>query len=146
MDEACTETPTVNSLLLAERVYRDGETNQWIIAGVFDRLAVQKLPFTPHRIDVFFQITNVIRHADLHLRVEHAETGDVVTEFGGPLRTPSPLNVVSHKVEFRGLTFLREGKYWVQLLSREELLTQAPLYIMVEKEPHHERNADEADE
>ena len=32
------ETPTVNSLLVADRVYRDIETKKWVISGVFNTI------------------------------------------------------------------------------------------------------------
>lgn len=125
------EPPTVNSLLIAERVFRDRESNEWIIAGVFNSIQVPKVPYLHPQLDVFFQLTNVGQNVDLQFRVEHADSGDVVVEFGGPVTSANPLHVVEQRVALRRLRLKREGKYWVQLLSREEILTQAPLHIIV---------------
>lgn len=129
-----TEPPTVNSLLIAERVFRDQYTQEWVIAGVFDSLMFDRLPAVHQRFDVFFQITNVSKAVDLHLRVEHADSGEVMAAVGGPLTTSDPLRVVEQQVVMRGASFTEEGKYWIQLLSREEILAQAPLYVILRTE------------
>lgn len=143
MNEATPEAPTVNSLLIAERVFRDQYTNEWVIAGVFDHLRVDRLPALHDRFDVFFQITNVSKAVDLHLRIEHADSGDVMATLGGPLTESNPLRVVEHQVVFRRACFTREGKYWIQLLSREEILAQAPLHVVVSTENSDGNGADE---
>jgi hypothetical protein len=134
VNELASEPPAVNSLLIAERVFRDAKTGQWVIAGVFNQMSVPALPFSADRFDVFFQITNVGRGVDLQLRIEHADSGDVVTSIGGAMTAPDPLRVVEQHVIFRNAPFARRGKYWVQLLSEEEILTQAPLHIAVTEE------------
>lgn len=130
------ESPSANALLIAERVFRDRDTGEWIIAGVFNQLHVRQLPQRHPRLDVFFQITNVSRPVDLRLRVEHAE-GDVLLDFGGPIKANSPLYVHEQKVTLDGLVFHKQGKHWIQLLSNEEILTQAPLHVIL-----HEEGAD----
>ncbi len=137
------EPPTVNSLLIAERVFRDAETGEWIIAGVFNELTVNRLPAVCERIEVFFQMTNVGRNVDLHLRIEHADSGEVIVDVGGPITAADRLRVVENRVVFRGAPFAKEGKYWVQLLSREEILTQAPLHVRLVQETTHARNEDQ---
>lgn len=127
------EPPTVNSLLIAERVYQDSQTGQWVIAGVFNRITVERLPTTHARFDVFFQITNVRKTVDLRLRVEHGD-GTVVVDIGGPMAAANPLQVVEQRVVLQQVPFSRAGKYWVQLLSHEEILTQAPLDVTVMQE------------
>lgn len=128
------EPPTVNSLLIAERVFRDRESGEWIIAGVFNAIHTQQLPAEyPRKIEVFFQITNIGRDVDLHLRIEHSD-GDVLLDVGGPITADNPLRVVERRVVLDGVKFPKPGKYWVQLLSREEILTQAPLHIIVVRE------------
>ena len=123
------QTPTVNSLIFADRVYRDMETKKWIIAGVFNTIGFGAFPGRYDWLEVFFQITNVSQPVDLHFRIEHAGTGEAMVDFGGPIGSPSPLNVVEQKVVLRGLKFPEPGKYWVQLVSNEEILSQTPLYV-----------------
>ncbi len=125
------ETPTVNSLIVADRVYRDIESRKWVISGVFNTLGCKSFPGTYDWMEVFFQLTNVSKPVDLRFRIESAESGDSIIEFGGPIGSPSPLNVVEQKVVLRGVEFPEPGKYWVQLVSNEEILSQTPLYVRI---------------
>ncbi|MCC6680876.1 MAG: hypothetical protein IT445_08230 [Phycisphaeraceae bacterium] len=136
------ETSTVNSLLIAERVFRDDVTGEWIIAGVFNELHVNQIPAACDRIDVFFQLTNVGRKVDLHLRIEHADTGDVIGNLGGPITASDPLRVVEQRVALRNVPFAKEGKYWIQLLSHEEILTQAPLHVTLMRDDANDSDKD----
>lgn len=137
------EPPSVTSLLIAERVFRDRETGEWIIAGVFNTIHVGELPTVHPRLEAFFQLTNVRKNVDLHFRVEHA-SGTVVLEFGGAVTASTPLQVVENRVVLKNVPFNRAGRHWVQLLSREEILTQAPLFINLEsEEPTHGKREDQ---
>ena len=133
MEHGDSEPPVVNSLLIADRVYRDRDSGKWIIAGVFSGLKTRALPGRLDQLNIFFQLTNARRSFDLWLRVEHAESGEVMFEMGGPMHVSpaDPLRVIEHLVRLQDVLFRREGKYWIQLLSGEEILTQAPLYVQV---------------
>jgi len=133
MEVEALEPPVVNSLLIADRVYRDVDSGKWVIAGVFNRLKTPALPARLDQLNVFFQLTNATRSFDLWLRIEHAESGEVMFEMGGLMQVSpaDPLRVIEHLVRLQDVLFRREGKYWIQLLSGEEILTQAPLYVQV---------------
>ena len=133
MEVEALEPPVVNSLLIADRVYRDVDSGKWVIAGVFNRLKTPALPARLDQLNVFFQLTNATRSFDLWLRSEHAESGEVMFEMGGLMQVSpaDPLRVIEHLVRLQDVLFRREGKYWIQLLSGEEILTQAPLYVQV---------------
>jgi hypothetical protein len=134
------ETPTVNSLLLADHVYRDQHSGKWIVAGVFNTVRAEAYPCHHDRLDIFFQLTNVKDAVDLHLRIEHAETGDVLLDLGGPITAPNPLDVIEQTISVRALPISKPGKYWVQLVSDEEILTQAPLHAkLIRSESDQER-------
>lgn len=132
VDEAL-EPPVVNSLLIADRVYRDRDSGKWVIAGVFSGLKTRLLPARLDQLNVFFQLTNAGRSFDLRLRIEHAESGEVMFEMGGPMQVSpaDPLRVIEHLVRLTDVLFRREGKYWIQLLSGEEILAQAPLSVQI---------------
>lgn len=132
VDEAL-EPPVVNSLLIADRVYRDRDSGKWVIAGVFSGLKTRLLPARLDQLNVFFQLTNAGRSLDLRLRIEHAESGEVMFEMGGPMHVSpaDPLRVIEHLVRLTDVLFRREGKYWIQLLSGEEILAQAPLSVQI---------------
>lgn len=123
------EKPIPIALLVADDVYQDIFTNKWVIAGVFSQIIVSKLPATRDQFVVFWQVTGVHEAVDLRLRIEHCETGDPVFEGGGPISAESPLGVISVPIHFRKMEFQKQGKYWVQLLSEEEILIQSPLYV-----------------
>ena len=129
------ETPTVNSLIFADRVFRDIESKKWIIAGVFNTIGFREYPAVYDWIEVFFQVTNLPQRVDLRFRIEAAETGETLLEFGGPIGSPSPLSVVEQKVVLRGVKFPKPGKYWLQLVSDEAILCQAPLYAKIAEPP-----------
>lgn len=89
-----------------------------------------KAPIFHEHMAVFLQVTNVSKPVDLRLRIENADNGDVLLEFGGPITANSPLEVIERAIQLRGIKFPVFGKYWIQLLSREEILIQAPLYVL----------------
>jgi len=142
---ASIETPSVNSLILADHVYRDGESGKWVIAGTFNNIFTNTLPIQYPLMDVFFQITNVHQPVDLHLRIEQADSGRVVLDVGGPISSPSKLDVVEKKVSLMGFPLEQAGKYWVQLLSNEEILTQAPLQVIMKGTDSQGENGHVAD-
>lgn len=133
MPHPVSEPPVVNSLLLADRVYRDRESGKWVIAGVFSGLTAPSLPTRLDEINVFFQLTNAPKSFDLHLRVEHAESGELMFDYGGPMNTTraDPLKLIEHHVRLMGVVFRSAGKYWIQLVSDEEILAQAPLEVQI---------------
>lgn len=133
MEDEALEPPVVNSLLIADRVYRDRDSGKWVIAGVFSGLKTRLLPTRLDQLNVFFQLTNAGRSFDLRLRIEHAESGEVMFEMGGPMHVSpaDPLRVIEHLVRLTDVLFRREGKYWIQLLSGEEILAQAPLSVQI---------------
>jgi hypothetical protein len=129
------EPPVCNSLLLAEHVYRDGLTGKWVIAGVFNRIALRDFPGRMGPFVVFFQITNLARQVDLRLRIERAATQESIFEYGGPIRINDPLAVFEHALNINGAVFPEPGKYWIQLRSGEEILTQVPIDIALAQRP-----------
>jgi hypothetical protein len=123
------QTPTANSLLIADRVYRDAESRKWVISGVFNTLGFRAFPGVHDWMEVFFQLTNVSREVDLRFRVENTNDGSLLVELKGQIGSPSPLNVLEQKIVMRGLRFPGPGKYWVQLVSDEAIVAQTPLYV-----------------
>ena len=82
-------------------------------------------------MSVFFQVTNISAPVDLRLRVEHSDGDTTVLDVGGPMKSTTPLEVISSKILLRNVPFQKTGKYWVQLLSGGEILTQVPLSVGV---------------
>ncbi len=126
------EPPACNALVIADHVYRDAETGKWIIAGVFSTITVTAVPYLHPRMEVFFQVTNIAGKADLRFRIEHADSGDQLLDFGGAIAAESPLDVHEHKIALEGIPFRKPGKYWIQVVSAEEILTQAPMYVRIQ--------------
>lgn len=123
------EPPVPLCLLIADRVYQDRETGNNIIAGTFNTIAVDRLPFQYPQLSIFFQVTGVSRPVDLRLVIEFADDGRTIFEIGGPIEVNDPIKVLSKTIRVNGLPVDRAGKYWVQLRSEGEILIQAPLYV-----------------
>jgi len=147
MSGTASEPPIVNSLLVADRVYRDQESGKWVIAGVFNSLSSPVLPIGVDEINVFFQLTNATRAFDLHLRIEHADSGRVLLDVGGEmlLNPADPLRVIENLVRLRQVQFQEPGKYWVQLTSDEEILAQTPLMVRLTPTPQIASEGNEHD-
>ncbi len=130
------EKPKANALIVADAIYRDVLSAKWILAGVFNRILAPALPVVQD-MAVFFQVTNVSKPVDLRLRIEQEEAGELLLDFGGPISAESPLEVIERNIQLRGMKFPAFGKYWVQLVSREEILIRAPVYVkpVPEEEP-----------
>ena len=128
MPDSTTESPTPLALLIADHIYQDRATGNWIVAGTFNTILTRRLPF-PRSLEIFFQVTGISRPVELRLRVERASDGAPMIDIGGPITATDPLQVHTQKVRLLGLPFTEEGKYWVQLVSQQEILIQAPLYV-----------------
>lgn len=124
-----TERPVPLSLLVAERIYQDRETGKWVVAGIFSNINAPALPVTQDTLEIFFQITNISQPVDLHLKLEHAESESVLLDVGGKVQSHSPLEVIHQRIVLRRVPFNRSGKYWVQLVSDNEIIMQVPLYV-----------------
>lgn len=135
MTDPASERPVPLSLLVAERIYQDRETGKWIVAGIFSTINAPGLPMTHDTLEIFFQITNVSRPVDLHLKVEHADSGAVLLDVGGNVKASSPLDVVHQRIVLRRVPFQHAGKYWIQLISTGEILMQVPLHVRVVQPP-----------
>ncbi len=135
MSDPATERPVPLSLLVAERIYQDRETGKWIVAGIFSNINAPGLPVTQDTLEIFFQLTNVSQPVDLHLKVEHADSGAVLLDVGGNVKANSPLEVIHQRIVLRRVPFQHAGKYWIQLISQDEILMQVPLYIRVVTPP-----------
>jgi Family of unknown function (DUF6941) len=136
---ANTERPVPLSLLVAERIYQDRETGKWIVAGIFSNINAPGLPVVQDTLEVFFQVTNVSTPVDLHLKLEHAESGGVLLDAGGTIKSNSPLEVIPQRIVLRRVPFNRSGKYWVQLVSGGEILMQVPLYVRLVQAPQQQQ-------
>ena len=107
-------------------------------------MAFPQLPARQDRLEVFFQVTNVSRPVELRLRLEHAENQELLFDMGGPISGSSPLDVLPRRVVIRRLSFRRTGKYWLQLVSDESIVTQVPLYVkIVDPPPQAEEGGEE---
>ena len=125
------ESPLPLALLLADNVYQDRESGKWVVAGIFSRVGFRSLPGMQSNLSVFFQVTNISAPVELRLRLEHADGDSVVLDVGGNIKAASPLDVISSKIVLHNVPFQKAGKYWVQLVSADEILTQVPLHVGV---------------
>jgi hypothetical protein len=135
MPEDLTEKPLPLALLLADQVYQDRESGKWVVAGIFSSIGFRALPGVQNTMSVFFQVTNISAPVELRLRVEHADGDATVLDVGGPIRARDPLEVISSRIVLRNVPFQKQGKYWVQLLSGQEILTQVPLHVSLVSPP-----------
>lgn len=125
---------------VAGRVLGERESGERVIAGVFNRFIVPSVPATLDRFDVFVPLTKLGPHVDLRLRVERAESSEVVAELGGPMAAENPLNVVERGVRGKGFPIHAGGEYWLQRLSREEIIVPTPIHVEIKESPDGECN------
>ena len=145
MPTMATEVPIPLAIIIADEVYQDRSTGKWVISGVFNQILGDSLPIIQDKMVIFWQATGIGDPVDLRLRIEHSDSGEPVFEVRGPIKAQSPLQVKAIPVRIRGIQFDREGKHWIQLLSGEEILIQAPLQItLTEQEPAEERTERES--
>lgn len=136
------ETPIPIALMIADDVYQDARTGKWVIAGVFSRITASKVPTAHDKMVVFAQVTGVSSPVDLTFRIEHADSGTPIFQTGGPISAKSPLDVISLQIVLRKTPFVREGKYWIQLLSDEEILIQAPFQVNISEQLESDKIAE----
>lgn len=131
-----TESPIPIALLVADHVYLDRDTHKFVIAGTFTNIHTGQVPCRWPCMAIYFQVTNISKPVDFRVRITRAADQETLFEFGGPIKAASPLSVVENHVVLNNFVFPSDGKYWVELVSREEILIAAPLYvILLDKAP-----------
>jgi hypothetical protein len=127
------EPPVPIALLVADEVYQEAGTGKWIIAGAFSTINCRAMPAQHPRLNIFFQMTNISQPVEVRLKIEHETQEEVLLNLKGQMRAGSPLEVISQSVQINNLQFKRDGKYWVQLISHDQILSQAPLWVRLIK-------------
>jgi len=125
----CPERLSCISIILCDDIYRDEATKKLVIVGTFNQITVPSLPIVHSRMCVLFSLTNGNGEYDLSLAIEHERTGQEIVRIQGPLRVDDPLSIRDLNVQFAGVEFPEEGKYWIVLKSGEEILQQRPFDV-----------------
>lgn len=142
--------PVLQALVLAEHVYQDKRTGNWIIAGTFNRLCIlrrtapqENILHTPeemkqigegfrklhqaeiHKVGspwVYISLTEVYGTVPLELRYVDLSNSAVMLRVEFSARASSPLETIQMGVLLPPLPAPHPGVYALELLSRDDLI------------------------
>ena len=126
--------PKCISMILCESIHRDERTKNLILVGTFNRITGKSLPIPLPKFCVLFTLTDGQGEFDLSLSIENADSGQPLVEMKGPMTLSDPLSISDFDVEFKGLVFAEEGKYWLVLKANDEILNQRPFEVKIVEE------------
>jgi hypothetical protein len=115
--------------MLCDRVVFEHGSQKPYLLGVFTGLAVETLPSTPQRFDVFAALTEGLGDVKITLSVVHLETGREVYSKNIRLNFPDPLQVVNLRLQVRRLVFDVGGMYLFALLVGDEEISARRVYV-----------------
>lgn len=127
--ESNPEQLTCISIIICDDIYRDERTKKLVIIGTFNNLTTPSFPCAHRRMRVLFTLTNGKGDYDVHLSIEHEESGSKLIDLGGPMRITDPLAISDIDIEIENLVFANPGKYWVVLRADGRIIQQRPFIV-----------------
>ena len=116
------QKPLCVAIIICNEVIEDKRTNNKTLVSIFSRIGTQKVPCIHPRMFVMASLTDGHGNVPLVFRIVHLATETSIFELSGEAIFTSPMDVADVVLEFRNLTFERDGAYAVEVLAVGELL------------------------
>ena len=136
--------PILQALLLAERVYFDGESGKGVIAGTFDSLSPSVFPNEFRQVSyAYLSLTEVHGKVDLLLRYVDLKTNEILMQYG-PVQVSAndPLSSVELRIGIPFLPMPHEGVFALEVYAADELIGSHRVTVFLAEK---EENSDEHD-
>jgi hypothetical protein len=116
--------PTLQALILAERIYTDGDTKKHVIAGTFDTIGSPAYPLLHSGPwAVFCSLTEVRGRMSVELRmVDGSDHKVIMRSMVTDIEAPDPLSTVEIKFDLPPQVLQHEGVYHFELLAGDRIL------------------------
>lgn len=119
-------TPTLTSVavVLCDDLYRDELTGKMVLVGTFNSVNAPTIPYTLNRMAILVTLTGGHGDYNVSISIEHESTGNEVFRVGGPLSLPNPLDYVDLDLRLKDISFVEEGRHWINVWDAEELINR----------------------
>ena len=114
--------PSAVSLMLCDQVIFEHGTQKPNLQGVFTGVAVDGIPTSPQRFDIFAALTDGLGEVPLSLRVLRLDTDEQIYAQKLKVTFPSPLQVVNLRIRVRHLIYRAVGTYLFALIANDQEL------------------------
>lgn len=136
--------PHLQSLILASHIFQDKGSNNFVIAGTFNRLHFrQNLPESTqvegeqpsklHRKSInqlramgspwlFFSVTDIVGKVDCSIRYVYLKDNQVLFSTNFVIESSDGLATLEHKLPLPVLPIVGEGQYAIEFLARNEMI------------------------
>jgi hypothetical protein len=123
---------TVQALVLADHIYRDGATGKHVVAGTFHQIAMPELPATlPLSVGVFIVLSGLEGDTELGLQFVEPD-GDVLLDLQGiELSVGDEIESIELGLEVPPLPLPRAGRYAMRVTLDGAVLAEAPVRVGV---------------
>jgi len=121
--------PSVQSILIADRVIQEKNTNKWSIIGVFDRIIAKKFPIIHPSLALYIRLNDA--QGKYNIRVEFCDSnGRKLALFKGlTLVVSSRLDNPDFGIQTYNLPIPKPGKYFFNFYFNEEFIKDFPIEI-----------------
>lgn len=119
--------PTVQSLLIADKVIQEKITNKWSVIGIFDRILAKSFPLMWHSLALYIRLRDA--EGEYNIKVEFCdEAGKVLSVFEGlKLTVHSKLATPEFGIQTYNLPLPKPGKYFFHLYLNGEFIKDFPI-------------------
>lgn len=128
-EPASVVTPTVVSMLICDQVIDDKLTNKKSAIGLFNLIAVPRVPTTISNMAVLISLTEITGRSELELRLIRDTDNAVLFHSQGVIAAPDPLATVDLLFALQGLKFDQIGQHAFEVLCRSEILARRRFHV-----------------
>ena len=136
--------PHLQSLILANRVFQDKDSNQFVISGTFNRLFVRqnppteveatiKSPSEPRTVSInqlraagspwlFFSLTDIVGKVPCSIRFVFLKDNNVLFSADFAIESADRLATLEHRLELPQLPIVGLGQYALEFLAHDEMI------------------------
>ena len=136
--------PHLQSLILAEKVFQDKTTNQFVIAGTFNQLHVrQNQPIeetpavqttaTPRKVSIkdlqsagspwlFFSLTDIVDRVPCSIRFVFLKDNNVLFSTNFTIESKDRLATLEYRLALPTLPIIELGQYAIEFLAFDEMI------------------------
>lgn len=121
--------PLLVAAIVCDAAVRDPSTGKTSLIGIFNRINVGKFP-TQRPMSLFIKVADAEGFYELQVRYLLADTGDMLAEAGGELKSNDRLGSIDMHISFPLLPIPQEGRYEFQVWANSMFLGQTSLDVV----------------
>lgn len=136
--------PHLQSLILANQIFQDKESNNFVISGTFNRLLVRQnppneghneadAPTRPKKKSInelravgspwlFFSITDIVGKVPCSIRYVFLKNNQVLFSTAFSIESSDRLATLEHRLPLPALPFVDYGQYAIEFLAFDEMI------------------------